>query len=83
MVFAVAPALARRPDLWASALRSTKSLVADRWWSRRPFLPVPDRDWLEFRLATAYGGDGHGRGFGGLRAEDLITWLEWRKTFPS
>jgi hypothetical protein len=74
----VAGALARRPELWPEAFRTALSLVPDRWWRHRPFLPVPDRRWLRFRLVTAYGGDGSEP----IRAEDVITWLEWRRAFP-
>jgi hypothetical protein len=29
--------------------------VPPRWWRRPPFLPLPDRGWIRFRLETAYG----------------------------
>ncbi len=67
--------LTRRPDLWPVAIRAARELAPPGWWRRAPFLPVPDRDWLHFRLVTAYGGDGTGP----VDADDLITWLEWRR----
>ena len=72
-----AVAVAKRPDLWIVALRSAASVTPSRWWARPPFLPLPDRGWMTFRLETAYGGDGRGP----VRAEDLVTFLEWRKRF--
>ncbi len=75
----VAAALAARPSLWPGAVRAGFSLRADRWWSRAPFLPLPDSKWLRFRIVTAYGGDGSGP----MTAEDLVTWLEWRRRFPT
>ncbi len=75
---AAAPALARRPDLWWTALRQAKVLVPAGWWRRRPFLPVPDRDYLHFRLLTAYGGDGDAAPEG----DDLVAYLEWCRAFP-
>ena len=69
-------AIARRPRLWPTALSTGRSLVPSGWWRKRPFLPVPDRDWLRFRMVTAYGGDGD-------RApdpSDVLTWLEWRRS---
>jgi hypothetical protein len=27
----------------------------NRWWARPPFLPLPDRDYLRWRMYTAYG----------------------------
>ncbi len=72
-------ALARRPDLWPVAARSAASMARAGWWRRPPFLPLPDRRWLHFRLVTAYGGSGDGP----LDADDLITWLEWRRAWPA
>lgn len=68
----------RHPDLWLTALRQARRLAPDRWWSRRPFLPLPDRSYLHFRLVTAYGGDGTGP----IRPEDLVTYLRWCRTWP-
>ena len=71
----LAVSLLSRPDLWLVALGTALSLVPRRWWARVPFLPVPDRAWLEFRLETAYG-DPHAK----LVAEDVISYLEWRRS---
>ncbi|MGF1600159.1 MAG: hypothetical protein ACFCVK_25180 [Acidimicrobiales bacterium] len=73
----VAAAVGRRPDLWPIAARATLDHVPRRWWRRRPFLPLPDRGWLRFRLVAAYGGDGDRR----PQPDDVITWLEWRRRF--
>lgn len=72
-----ARAVLRRPDLWTTAVRAGLSLAPRGWWRRRPFLPVPSEGWTHFRLVTAYGGDGTE-----FDADDLVTWLEWRKTWP-
>ncbi len=72
-------AVARRPDLWAVGARATADLAPPGWWRRPPFLPLPDRDWLRFRLVTAYGGDGSTA----VDGDDLVTWLEWRRHWPS
>ena len=87
LMLEAAGSVGRRPGLWATAIGSYRSLVPRHWWRRRPFLPVPDSDWLHFRLVTAYGGDGAIGGVGGgpaegIRSTDLIQWLEWRKTLP-
>ncbi len=76
-------ALIRRPDLWTTALRSALSMAGRGWWRRSPFLPLPDPGWLRFRLATAYGGEGRVDADSPFEAADLITWLEWRKDWPS
>ena len=57
LMLAVAPLLVQRPILAREALRVWKSLVPLKWWRRAPFLPVPDRDWIAFRMETAFGGD--------------------------
>ena len=72
-------AVARRPDLWPIAIKAGRSLVPRAWWRRRPFLPVPDRGWMHFRLETAYGGNGEGP----IGADELITYLEWKRDFPA
>lgn len=74
----VAP-LVRRPDLWATAARAAVDLAPSGWWRRPPFLPVPDPEWMRFRYVTAYGGDGQYSPETPIRAEDVLTWLEWRK----
>jgi hypothetical protein len=69
-------AVARRIDLWPVAVRVWFRLVPSGWWRRAPFLPVPSRAYLEFRLLTAYGSEP-------LRTDrvdlagDLVAYLEW------
>jgi hypothetical protein len=70
-------AVARRPSLWTTAIRQLARLAPTGWWRRAPFLPVPDADYLRFRLVTAYGGSG-----GQPRPEDLITYLHWCRAWP-
>jgi hypothetical protein len=52
--------------------------VPSGWYRRAPFLPVPDRAWLRFRLVTAYGDPGHAP-----EPDDVITWLEWSRGWRS
>jgi hypothetical protein len=61
----------RRPQLWVTAVRQAHRLAPGRWWRRPPFLPVPDREYLRFRLETQYGADGV------PAPADLVTYLEW------
>lgn len=74
-----AGAVIARPHLWTTAVRQMVRLTPRGWWHRFPFLPVPDADYLRFRLITAYGGDGRGA----PRAEDLVTYLEWCRAWPA
>jgi len=70
----VAVAVAARPTLWATAVRQVRRMAPDGWWRARPFLPVPSRDYLHFRLVTQYGDSRH-------RAEpgDVLNYLSWCK----
>ena len=72
---AVAAVLAR-PSLWPTAVTQAFALAPRGWWRRRPFLPVPDREYLRFRLQTQYGDPEH-------RPEpaDLVTYLQWCKGY--
>ena len=65
-------AVVRRPRLWSTALRQWVRLTPRGWWHRPPFLPVPDRRYLDFRMQTQYGDPRH-------RPEttDVISYLTW------
>ena len=64
-------AVALRPDLWLTALRQASRMAPRGWWRRVPFLPLPDRAYLRFRLETQYGEAG------APQPRDLVTYLEW------
>ncbi len=72
-------ALLRRPDLWFTGVRVLLRLAPAGWWRRAPHLPIPSKDYLHFRMVTAYGGDGSGP----ARSEDLVAYLEWCRAWPS
>ncbi len=72
---AAAGAVAARPRLWSAALRQAQVLVPTGWWRRPPFLPLPDRSWLGFRMTTAYGDPG-----APVDVDDLLVWLAWTQT---
>jgi hypothetical protein len=65
-------AVLRRPDLWWTALRQARRMARRGWWKRAPFLPLPDREYLRFRLETQYGDANHPP-----EPEDVVTYLEW------
>ena len=69
-------ALLGRPGLWPTALAQALRLAPPGWWRRRPFLPVPDPDYLRFRLETAYGSGGE------PEPPDVIAYLRWCRDFP-
>ena len=67
-------AVVQRPWLWTTAIGAALGLAPAGWWRRAPFLPLPDTDWLHFRIVTAYGGAGDTP----MQARDLVAWLEWK-----
>ena len=77
-VGATAVAVALRPRLWRVAVAQMLRLAAPGWWRRWPLLPLPDPDYLRFRLQTAYGDRRVGP-----EPEDVVAYLEWCRRFPS
>ena len=65
-------AVARRPDLWVTALRQARRTAPSGWWRQRPFLPVPSGEYLRFRLQTQYG-DADAT----PDPSDVVSYLEW------
>ncbi|CAB4621345.1 unannotated protein [freshwater metagenome] len=63
-----------RPVLWATAVRQGVRLVPSHWWKTSPFLPVPAKDYIEFRAVTQYGGD---HGSVSLDPHDVVDYLQW------
>jgi hypothetical protein len=88
----VTRAVMPRPRLWCSAAAAVVRLAKRGWWRRAPFLPLPGDAYWQFRLVTAYGGDGNGPGVAGgegekdkvLREADVVAFLEWcQRSRPS
>jgi len=63
--------VAAHPSLWPTALRQLGRLAPPGWWRRRPYLPVPDADYLRFRLETQYGTDAV------PDPADVVVYLRW------
>ena len=51
-------------------------LAAPGWWRHRPWLPVPDPGYLEFRLITQYGDAGHPP-----EPADVVAYLHWCRAY--
>jgi hypothetical protein len=49
-------------------------MAPPRWWATRPYLPLPPRDYLRFRLVTQYGSADRPP-----VAADVINYLTWCK----
>jgi hypothetical protein len=67
------------PSLWITALRQAGRLAPDGWWRRPPFLPLPDREYLRFRLETQYGTSSSTSGAPSAAPDpdDVVTYLRW------
>jgi len=63
------------PRLAADLLRALWAFRRRDWWRRTPFLPLPDRDYLRWRMYTAYGDAG-----AVPPARDVIRFARWRRT---
>ncbi|MBW4029850.1 MAG: hypothetical protein HIU57_04120 [Acidobacteria bacterium] len=49
--------LARHPRALTRVARAAWRLRRQHWWRRRPWLPVPDAAYWEFRVHTVAGAD--------------------------
>ena len=61
-----------RPPLARDLLRVAWRFRRRRWWARAPFLPLPPRAYVEWRMHTAYG-DHHAV----PPAEDVERYARW------
>ncbi len=68
----IVKAIVKEPRLWPTALRQANNLVPRGWWHHWPPLPLPDPEYLKFRMSTAYGNSED------MPIEkDVITYLHW------
>jgi hypothetical protein len=68
----VIAAVVAHPRLWPTAVRQGSRLVPNRWWTRAPYLPVPSRSYVRFRLLTQYGETPHRP-----EPDDVLNYLRW------
>lgn len=61
-----------RPGLLVAVVGAAWRFRARGWWRRPPFLPLPPRDYLDWRMHTAYGDDGRPPTTG-----ELERYLRW------
>ena len=62
------------PRLALDLLRTAWAFRRRRWWAQAPFLPIPDRDYLRWRMYTAYADEG-----AVPPPEDVIRFARWRR----
>jgi hypothetical protein len=73
-VAVVVSALLAHPSLWLTGIAALARFSRRGWWHRPPFLPVPGQSYWDFRLVTAFGGDGHQAA---LERHDVVAFLRW------
>lgn len=62
------------PRLAIDLLRTAWAFRRREWWRRTPFLPLPDRAYLRWRMYTAYADEA-----AVPPAEDVIRFARWRR----
>ncbi len=62
------------PRLALDLLKTAWAFRRRGWWSRAPFLPVPDREYLRWRMYTAYADED-----AVPPAGDVIRFARWRR----
>ncbi|HEY4102131.1 MAG TPA: hypothetical protein VGM20_14770 [Gemmatimonadales bacterium] len=63
------------PRLAIDLVRTAWAFRRKRWWQMAPFLPVPDRTYLRWRMYTAYGDED-----AVPPAGDVVRFARWRRT---
>ena len=63
-----------RPRLAVDLVRTGWAFRRRKWWQTTPFLPLPDRDYLRWRMFTAYGDED-----AVPPVEDVIRFARWRR----
>jgi len=63
-----------RPRLGLDLLRTAWAFRRRRWWTRVPFLPLPDREYLRWRMYTAYADEN-----AVPPADDVVRFARWRR----
>ena len=62
----------RRPWIIPHVVGAAWAMRARRWYARAPFLPLPPRIYVDWRMETAYG-DAHAN----PPADELARYLVW------
>lgn len=65
-----------RPELWGTAMVQLFRLASPGWWRRWPPVPMPDPDYLRFRLQTQYGDAGDAPD-----PKDVVAYLRWCRRY--
>jgi hypothetical protein len=62
------------PRLAVDLLRTAWAFRRRQWWTRSPFLPLPDRTYLRWRMYTAYADEN-----AVPPLDDIVRFARWRR----
>jgi len=62
------------PRLAVDLLRTGWAFRQRQWWTRPPFLPLPDRTYLRWRMLTAYADEN-----AVPPLDDVVRFARWRR----
>ena len=62
------------PRLGLDLLRTVWAFRRRRWWAQAPYLPLPDRAYLRWRMYTAYADES-----AVPPLEDVVRFARWRR----
>ena len=74
LVLELIPQALASPRLGLDLLRTAWAFRGRGWWGRPPFLPLPDRTYLRWRMYTAYASED-----AVPPAADVIAFARWRR----
>ena len=77
LILRLGAATLRRPSLAVDLLRVAWRFRARGWYARFPFLPLPSRPYMRWRMVTAYGDPDIVP-----PAEDIIRYARWAGRGP-
>lgn len=69
-------AVVKHPPIWATAIVQLLRLAPRHWWRRSPHLPLPDAEYLRFRLQTQYGDAERDP-----EPNDVVSYLKWCRRY--
>jgi hypothetical protein len=65
---------ATNPRIAVDLIRTAWAFRRRDWWRKSPFLPLPDRTYLRWRMYTAYGDEA-----AVPPVEDVLGFARWRR----
>lgn len=74
LILALALRALVNPRLAIDLLRTGWAFRRREWWRKAPFVPIPDRAYLRWRMYTAYGDEN-----AVPPVEDVVRFARWRR----